>query len=536
MLYVREQKENKTTCVIAGCIIFILFMLYTFDTKAVIQPDGTFLYNRLFQVYDCFRHGEWPFLFYNDLDGIGYGSSIFYGWVTLIPFIPFVGNISAFLKVYFLCCVLLNFFAFRACVKRFSSYATLAACFYIIGVPFVMMSTSGLYAATMATGFSWLFFAYSIDFFRGDHSVSKVLLFFYLIFQTNINSAVLALVVCFCLFICYFSRSRLFDYFRLFACALLLLSFNIVDIIAHRDSVSLFDMSVYFGPNWEALLSAVPIGSFLVRSVLCKSNILSYCTWFMQVSIFVLFIYYYVRGIYKETSRFKVQSIVLVIGSVLAYIVGVWFIWPFFYYAGFAFLQFPLRYLILLWGGLCIVFSRVVQARRLTYAVLVLCLLDVLLANPVIIAYEEVDDQLYLHAFVVNGEYLGDDFVRGDSVFFDYSSRVHSTSGTIYTYQNTYNGLSVDCHANTGTDVLTLPKLYYNWYRAVGSDCTRFRVKSGYSNYCEIDIGNYTGILFLSYQVPMPVLLLFWVQIACLSRLLLLALRRYFVHAKAEGE
>lgn len=106
---VREQKETKFVWAVAIVVMFIIVALRCFDSKLMTEPDATFLYNRCLQMWDCVKNGYFPFLYYNDVGGIGYASPIFYGQLTLVPFIPLLGSISSFIKGYFLVCVVLNF-------------------------------------------------------------------------------------------------------------------------------------------------------------------------------------------------------------------------------------------------------------------------------------------------------------------------------------------------------------------------------------------------------------------------------------------
>lgn len=532
---VRKQNENNLVWFFAILSMLVLFGLRCFNDQIAMEPDATFLYNRCFQMWDCIKHGEWPFLYYNDLGGIGYGSPIFYGQLTLVPFIPFLANISVFLKVYFLCSLLLNFFAFRLCAKRFSSYATLSACFYIIGLPFVCFyAGTGLYAGATATGFSWLFFAYCIDYFRDGKNLILLILTYFLTWQSNLNSVILATIVCFCLFLVYFDKSRFKDYVKLFVCVLFLVLFDIVNILTHLDALCLTDSALLFPDELslpDFVLSSYPFGGFLFR-IIANSNGFSFadvCVGFLQFGVVVVLCYFFIRGWKSESKRFKVCSAVVFISAAVLYVVGQHFVWYNVYKATDLFIQFPIRYLILFWGAIVILLSRVIYRNLLVYIVLGVCILDVFITNPVKVHQPNGNDIYYLSYSVVNGEYLGKTFIFDRNLFEDYSSSVHALSGVEYAYENTYNGVVVDCSSNTGDDVLTLPKLYYRWYVAVGDSDEQFEVKSGYSNFCSIDIGSYTGSLRLRYQVPFAILILCVLQIGCFVSLSYFAIRDCYI-------
>lgn len=526
----RVQKEHKAVWVIAILSLVLIYCLRCFDSNLIWYDDVQFLYNRCYQIADCFRRGLYPFLYYNDAGGIGYGSPIFYGQLTLFPFVPFADSAELFIRVYYLCCLLLNFFGFRFFLKRLSEYATLCSVFYLLGMPFIYLYSYSLQAALLGTGFSWFFFGYCIDFFRDRRHFAQVVLMFYLVYQSNMNSAILAVLVCFGLFVAYFDKSRLSDYVRLFLCVLLLLSYNIVNILVHIDSLRLGVGNALFGELEELqfsshLMSLVPFGEYIVRAALHDSYGVDMCCGLMPLCVLVVFVYFLISGWREQSQRFKVCSYVLLVVAFAGYIAGCYTVWPRLYelFGGLLFFQFPIRYMILLYGLVIAVLSRVVKYDNSVCWILVVCLVDTVLAGPMtwrgdIVGGEDVD---YVHYQLYNAEYAGASFVNDRAVVHEYSGSVHSESGAEYAFCNDYNGLSVDCSTNPGVDVLTLPKLYYKGYQVVGSDGEVFEVCSGYSNYCEVDIGEYTGQLCLRYHVPFVVMLFFVVQILCLLALIL---------------
>ena len=69
------------------CFVSIL-ILYGFicGSNGNYNPDLRYLFNRATQIYNCFSDEKLPWFYYNDFQGVGYGSSFFYGQLTLIPF------------------------------------------------------------------------------------------------------------------------------------------------------------------------------------------------------------------------------------------------------------------------------------------------------------------------------------------------------------------------------------------------------------------------------------------------------------------
>ena len=139
----KPQKETKGAVVIAVVALFVIYAIWVFGYDFWSNTDGLFLYNRCYQMFDCFRHGFWPFLYYNDVGGIGYGSPIFYGQLTLLPFGVFLFDKLLFIKVYKLASLILSFFGFRFFVGRFTSYSTLSASLYILSIPYIYIRAYG---------------------------------------------------------------------------------------------------------------------------------------------------------------------------------------------------------------------------------------------------------------------------------------------------------------------------------------------------------------------------------------------------------
>lgn len=531
----RVQDEKRSVTVIAIIALCAIFCLRCFNESLDYAVDASFLYNRLYQMVDCLKHGFWPFLYYNDAGGIGYGSPIFYGQLTLVPFIPFVSSLSLFIRAYYLACLLLNFAGFRFFLKRLSSYATLCSIFYIISMPFVYLYGWSLQASCFATGLSWFFFGYCIDFFRDRRHFAQTAILFYLVYQSNLNSAIFAVLVCFCLFLAYFDKERIKDYAKLFVCEFLLLLYNIVNVIVHLDSLRGGVEPELFGPAEVIpysfhLMSSFPFGEYIIRTAVHDFFGVDMCCGLMTFSFVAVFVYFIVSGFKAQSRRFRVCTVVIVGLTAVGYAVGIYAWWPSLYYAmkGALFFQFPIRYMILLYGFLIAVLSKVIKWDDVLRMILAIGIADMVFAGPLtwqgeIVGNEFVDP---IHYQIMNAEYAGPSFINERETVLEYSSCVHSESGAEYAYENLYNGLSVDCSSSRGGDVLTLPKLYYNGYQAFGDGGEAFGVVGGYSNYCQVDIGGYKGTLRLEYRVHPFVMACFALQIGVLLYLLMDAFRR----------
>lgn len=535
----RRQNESNVVWCIAAIGLFVVFSLCCFNEGLVYVGDNIFLHNRLVQIRDCLSNGLWPFLYYEDVGGIGYGSPIFYGQLTLFPFLPLAGQISSFLRVYYLCCLLLNFFAFRYFLKRVSSYATLTSCLYIFSMAFLGLFNGNIPANAMAVGFSWLFFAYCIDFFRDGNSFGLVILTYFAIWQSNFNSVVLATVVCFGIFLVYFRIDRIRSYVRLLVCVLLVVGFDIYNILSHLDAIALVDPSVLLSiMDVEAdcrMTSVHPLGGILFRTAVLGVD---GCVGFLSFGAFAVFVYYVMRYIRYESLRFRVCSMVIGVCALVGYIVGCCAIWPNIYRATNVFFQFPIRYYVILFGFVLAILSRVIRPSWFVYFVIILSIFDVFIVNP--FRAGEKDDVRLIGVQLGNGEYASNEFLKNYDVYDTYGTSVQSSSGAVYSLEREYGSIEVDCSSNRGGDVITLPKLYYNWYRADGSGGEVFHVSSGYSNYCQVSLGSYTGVLRLIYSPPVLAYVLLGLQ-ACsvlwlFSRLLVGCLSgRRRGHACSEG-
>lgn len=533
----RKQNESRVVWAIAGVGLLVVFSLCCFNENIVYVGDNLFLYNRLVQIRDCLAHGRWPFLYYEDVGGIGYGSPIFYGQLTLFPFLFVVDRISVFLRLYYLCCLLLNFFGFRCFLKRVSSYATLTSCLYIFSMAFLGLFNGNIPANVMAVGFSWFFFAYCIDFFRDGQHLALVTLTYFAIWQSNFNSVVIVTLFCFGIFLVYFKLDRWRSYLALLACVILVIGFDVFNILAHLDAIALVDPNALLSiMDVEAdcrFTSIHPLGGILFRTA---THGVDGCVGFLSFGAFAVFVYYIIRYVKYESLRFRVCSCVIGVCTFVGYIVGCCALWPSIYRATNLFFQFPIRYYVILFGFVLAVLSRVIRLNWFVYLVIALTICDVFIVNP--FRAGKQDDVRFIGVQMGNGEYASDEFIKNYDVYDTYGSSVQSESGAVYSFERDFGVIRVDCSSNAGGDVLTLPKLYYRWYEAFGDNGEHFEVVSGYSNYCQIAIGDYTGSLSLEYCVPVVAGVMFIIQIVSVCGLFCIVMfdilkRRGVVNARA---
>ena len=77
-------------CLTILIILIYMFLLLLYKDSILYNTDNAFLINRAEQMLNCIKDGNIPFFYYNDFKGVGYGSSFFYGQLTLYPFLPFL--------------------------------------------------------------------------------------------------------------------------------------------------------------------------------------------------------------------------------------------------------------------------------------------------------------------------------------------------------------------------------------------------------------------------------------------------------------
>ena len=86
---VLKQLNYGKVLLVAFIIVAILYGFICSEDAWYIA-DLRYLYNRAYQMLSCFQDGNMPWFYYNDFGGVGYGSSFFYGQLTLVPFLIFI--------------------------------------------------------------------------------------------------------------------------------------------------------------------------------------------------------------------------------------------------------------------------------------------------------------------------------------------------------------------------------------------------------------------------------------------------------------
>lgn len=158
-----------TLGLVAVSLIYLIKIISIKDTM-LDSVDNAYLINRASQMLTCIKDGNVPFFYYNDFAGVGYGSSFFYGQLTLYPFLPLllIGKLP-FLYAYITVAYIINVIGILQLTKRFTSEYKFISLIYVCStLNLLLFITTKMYANMMGFGLGFLFLAYMIDFIRDN--------------------------------------------------------------------------------------------------------------------------------------------------------------------------------------------------------------------------------------------------------------------------------------------------------------------------------------------------------------------------------
>lgn len=540
-----RSKINKVDVISIILLLGFACLIYIFNDGTG-ESDYVFQYNRLHQLINCLKDGNYPDLYYSDLYNVGYGSSFFYGQLTLLIFVPFffLGDkvLFAFVITFVL---ILSWLGFRSFAKRFTSNYSEIALVYILSAFFINMFTAcDLWINYLNVAFSWFFLSFCVDFFRDKKKNSYRLasVMFWLMINTHLVSSLIALGACVFIFISYFDKKRFKEYFKFALVTFLLCSFWLIrmlwqfDIIGRADIINnnmidfakrmLIDKhkAVYF---YQAI---IPIFGLVEHALTGARFATGYS--FFNIFITILVLYFMLKR-FKFMSKRELAFLILFLvlscmSNVLCYydisqVVNL--IW-----------QFPCRYTFYMVGVLLIIAFRNIDfscksGNKLFIILFLFSLLDYCsffsLTNSSIwvdvdllkqyedssfIPKTEREKYAYRESHIINGEYLSETFVFDDETLYVMARQVTDQLGNKYDYSSSANltEIIVPVHSNDLT--LTFPKLFYKGYNLVGENGEKFECKMGYSQFIEADIGTYSGKLSLYYKSPLWLVVLRYIN------------------------
>jgi len=516
------MKLSRKFCI--GFIsVYILILLFFLNGSGELQfsADLQFLYNRAFQFYDNIANGRSIFFFDNDFGGVGYGSPFFYGYLTLLPFLPFVPfGFDTFIKLFIAVVIVLVYWGVDFFSSRFTENSKLiSSVFMLSSFIIIFILSNPMFANFYAFALSMFFLGYCIDFFRDKKHCYEACLFFFLVMNTHIISALFSFLGCIVICLFYFNKKRFLEYCKFAILNVVLNIYTILNMLYHREALR--DMS---DVNADILVSNItnvfmsakfPFGGVILTMLGVVQSGYKY----FNLAMLILLVLAFIIRIKTKSERSKTLSwretlslLVIFIGGILA----VNTIWQFIGARVNTLFQFPFRYMFYFLVIILIISLRNLNNKKVAIALLLSGVVDLALGGFCIAPLPDTEKVSIPEYFcVMNGEYLSDAWI------WDYDNYLKMRSEVTDQYGNTYDysieddsTVKVTLYEPVEDLVLTFPKLYYKGYRSFASN--ELTVESGYSNFCKVNVGDEFGVITLKYVHPIWLVVLFWFDIVLL--------------------
>ena len=515
------RKIDYGKVLLVGFIIIAILYGFICSEDAWYISDLRYLYNRAYQMLSCFKDGNMPWFYYNDFGGVGYGSSFFYGQLTLVPFLWLVPiGFEPFITTYIVTTMILHFTGSYVLFKRFCKQPYWLSVLYIsCYFSYYNFLTSGTYSNLFAIGLSFFYIAFCIDFFRDNKGFGKASLLFYLIMNTHLITSIVTFGVTVCLVIYYWDKKRFYSYVKFFVVTCILCSYTVCNMLYHSDVISrtteinarvIKDLKDSLPRSIDLYMDKVPFGG-LFSSLLFK-NVNGYhlFNW-----VFIGLIVYL---IYKTKVLTNKKLVVLSVLSVLLLILSMRPVWLALNQIVLIPIQFPNRltpYII------CFIFILAFRNfdKSKWYKLLFITCLPELLVGPLFM-YEIPDEYKALvtdlDCQIVNGEYLDESFIFDKDLFELYSDTVmDAATKETYSFIRDKERIIVNEISNKNNLTLRFPKLYYRGYRLKDALGTNYKVYKGESQFCTAFVSQPTGSLILWYQHPIWLQALWYLTFMC---------------------
>lgn len=549
------MKRIKVDWVGIIIVMFLSCIVIVANNDRTLVPDIRYLYNRAEQMLNCIKDGNIPFFYYNDFGGVGYGSSFFYGQLTLYPFLFFVNKgIDVFVNSYTVVIIALTYTGACFLGKRFTKNYKFIALLYMCSCWSVQSFFSfATLSNILATAISFYFIGFCIDFFRDKKSFIPASILFFVVVNTHLITAVISFIICVILFIMYFDKLRLKDYIKFALFTTFICSYFLINAVYHSGVVNNIEfinkrmLKYVEAGNYNVICnyqSKLPFTGVILNSILAKfkfSSIDGYHLINLGVSILLI-----VWGRHKFSKR----EVACLIISLLATLVSIRYFWVLINKVWLNPIQFPCRFTSYIVLCILLVCLRNVELSKFKSRIFILCCLPELLlisfvTEPVDRALLEYDNP-YSHQ-IINGEYLDKSF-SWDLNDFEYKkNHVTDQDGNEYDFSVFPNKVVVSVHSSKDKDIqLTLPKLYYRGYTFSKVEVPEaftamnekefyshtytpyitdtYNVEMGDSQFIKVDIGTSRGTFVLTYEHPIWLILLdviiLIIVVACILNLI----------------
>lgn len=486
-------------------IVFIVFVyisvLLLYKDALLCNTDNVYLLNRAEQMLHCIKDGNIPFFYYDDFKGIGYGSSFFYGQLTLYPFLPLLmlGKLH-FMYGYIFVSLIISIVGVKEFVKRFCTNDRFVSNLYLLSISFFMLFVyTQLYACIMGQALGFLFLAYVIDFLRDKKSFIPSGFLFFLVINTHLLTAFVVFLIACYIGVLYFDKKRLKEYLLYFVYVLSLCLYFLCNYYYHSDALNEIQKISRFSLGSGKIESqfgyTIPIGLLESYIVTKRLN----CNTYFDVATFIVILFLLIKN--RKSLSIKEKITVCICVGLL--ILGQVYVWHWFNMNIFTLpFQFSLRYVPFILVYLyCVSFQYAdsnVQTFLKSYCLFLIIILYIfyMLSDRLVVPeYDNIDK------YVGNGEYVSKDFNYTPEELENITVKDNTK---IYKYKENKGIIIADIDTK-GTKLVTVPKLYYKGYRVLFNG-KELKILSKITNFIQVEAKG-SGKLEVYYEHP------FWLRL-----------------------
>lgn len=511
-IFSKSPKGYFLFCCIGISIIYLLYLLSIKDSLLA-NSDSAYLVNRASQMLSCIKEGNIPFFYYKDFKGVGYGSSFFYGHLTLYPFLPFLlSDEITFLFVYICVAYIVNFIGAYMLARRLTKNYKFVTIMYMSSTfMFMFVLYIHMFVNLMGVGLGFIFLSYIIDYMREESSKSLILsgLFYFLLINTHLLTSFICFLCCVMLLVYYFNKERLKSYLRLALYIIIICSYYIANFLYHISALNdLGEINRFILGSDNTIRNKFSISLFpfeyLGKCILRIDNT-GLCILDIIILAFMLVLFF------KNRKSFSKKHKLLLLVGVFLLIFSLSPVWNWFnlevYMLPF---QFSFRYLpFLLIVMYCLILDKVKNKDLRTFMcswsifyLFIIMLVKISIHIPLYDKYESIGK------YTGNGEYVTDRFICTQSEFELLSTRIIDEDNIFYKYTEQDGKLIFSVNTDKDT-YLTLPKLYYKGYVAYLNNKDELRIDEGYSQFIKVYVPQGSnGTIYCYYKHPAWLILL----------------------------